>query len=69
MKQHDRRSAFGISELYLAPALPHVLEPNDPRRANRLPPRDDRKARAHAAISIEAMIGGSQAFGSGASSK
>lgn len=53
----------------VAAALADPREACLAERRNRLRSRDDRKPGTHAAISTEAMIGGSLASGAGTSSK
>ncbi len=69
MKRDNRRPPGGGSELHVAPTLTHPNEAGLSERLNRFRSRDDRKLRAQAAISTDAMIGGSFVSGTGASSK
>jgi hypothetical protein len=69
MTWDDRRPTSGIPKLDVASLLTHLLEAGGFQSTNRLGARDDRKSRAHAATSTEAMIGGSTPSGTGSSSK
>jgi len=53
----------------MASPLADLLEPGLAERAHCLCAGDDRETRIHAAMSIDAMIGGSAACGTGLSSK
>ncbi len=69
VKRDDRSSALGVAELHMTAALADLDEPGLTERRDHTRSGNDRKAWAHAAISTEAMIGGSPESGSGASSK
>lgn len=69
VERHDHDTAVGGFELDVASSLTHPLEARLVECAGDVRSRDDREARAHAAISTEAMIGGSPRSGAGASSK
>ncbi len=69
MKWDDCRSAQRVAHLDVTPTLSHPDEAGLSERSNRFRSGEDRKLRAHAAISTDAMIGGSLTSGAGASSK
>ena len=65
----DGCPACFVTELDMAAPLADLLEANLLERSNRVLTGGDRDARAHAAISTDAIIGGSDTSGTGASSK
>ena len=65
---HDR-AAIDVTELHMAPTLPHAFEACFPQSPDDFGPRDNRDRRCHAESSTVAMIGGSTPCGSGMSSK
>jgi hypothetical protein len=69
MERDDRRPSRFVPELYVAAALADPREACLAERRDHFRSRDDRKPGTHAAISTEAMIGGSLASGAGTSSK
>ena len=69
MERDDRCPSRFVPELGVAAALADTREACLSERCDHLRSRDDRKPGTHAAISTEAMIGGSLASGAGTSSK
>ena len=69
MERNDRCSSFVVTELHMASPLADLLEAGLAERPHCLCAGDDRQTRIHAAMSIDAMIGGSAACGTGLSSK
>lgn len=69
MERDDRRPSRFVPELDVTAALTDLREASPAECRDRLRSRDDRKPRTHAAISTEAMIGGSLVSGAGTSSK
>jgi hypothetical protein len=69
MKRHDRRATGRVPELGVTTALTNLIESSASQCANDVRSGDDREPRGHAAISTEAMIGGSAPSGRGSSSK
>ena len=69
MKRDDCCSSRFVPEFDVAAALADPGEASLAERRDRFRARDDRKPGTHAAISTEAMIGGSLASGAGTSSK
>ncbi len=69
MEWNDRRPSGFVPKLDVTAALADPREARPAEHRDRFRSRDDRKPRTHAAISTEAMIGGSLASGAGTSSK
>jgi hypothetical protein len=69
MQRHDCRPPVAVAKLHMAPPLADLFEPRLTKGSDDVGSGRDRKPRTHAAISTEAMIGGSFDSGNGASSK
>jgi hypothetical protein len=69
MERDDRCPSRFVPEFDVAAALADPREARLGERRDHIRSRDDRKPGTHAAITTEAMIGGSLASGVGTSSK
>ena len=69
MQWDDGCPACLVTKLDMAAPLADLMEASLLERSNRVLTGDDGETRAHAAISTDAIIGGSDTSGTGASSK